>query len=88
MADKGELWDQITACHGLRPISCADVAAWPFAVYVFGCHWDVMSHTLKIRQAGCHDCVDVHHVVPTVSRAAGDSVTERAPPALPDLLSP
>jgi hypothetical protein len=33
-----------------------EIAAWPFADYVFGCDWDVMSDTVKIRQAGFHDC--------------------------------
>lgn len=58
MSDKEPLWRRITDKHGLRPIPYEDVAAWPFADYVFGCDWDVMSHTLKIRQAGFHDCVD------------------------------
>ena len=38
--------------------SSLEMAAWPFADYVFGCDWDVMSDTLKIRRAGFHDCVD------------------------------
>lgn len=58
MSDKEPLWRRITDKHGLRPIPYEDVAAWPFTDYVFGCDWDVMSHTLKIRQAGFHDCVD------------------------------
>ena len=58
MADKAPLWDEIVARHGLRPIPYADLVAWPFADYVFGCDWDVMTDTLKIRRAGFHDCVD------------------------------
>lgn len=42
----------------IKSIAGAELAAWPFADYVFGCHWDVMTHTLKIRQARFHDCVD------------------------------
>ncbi len=58
MADKGTLWREIAERHGLQPIPYEDMAAWPFADYVFGCDWDVMSDTLKIRRAGFHDCVD------------------------------
>lgn len=57
MADKEPLWRRIVEKHGLRPIPYRDVAAWPFADYVFGCDWDVMSDTLKIRAAGFDEYV-------------------------------
>ncbi len=57
MADKEPLWNAMVEKHGLQKIPYHDVAAWPFADYVFGCDWDVMTDTLKIRQAGFHDCV-------------------------------
>ena len=56
-ADKEPVWQRIVAKHGLRATPYADVAAWPFADYVFGCDWDVMSDTLKLRAAGFHDYV-------------------------------
>jgi hypothetical protein len=43
--------------HGLRRIAYEDLVAWPFADYVFGTDWDVMTDTLKIRQAGFHEAV-------------------------------
>jgi nucleoside-diphosphate-sugar epimerase len=52
MADKAAVWRRIVEKHGLRPTAYEDIAAWPFADYVFGCDWDVMSDTLKIRGAG------------------------------------
>ena len=58
MADKAPLWQAIAERHGLQPIAYDDLVAWPFADYVFGCDWDVMSDTLKIRRAGFHHCVD------------------------------
>ena len=58
MADKGPVWDGIVRKHGLRPIPYPEIAAWPFADYVFGTDWDVMTDTLKIRRHGFHDCVD------------------------------
>jgi nucleoside-diphosphate-sugar epimerase len=57
MADKEPLWNGIVEKYGLQAIPYGDVAAWPFADYVFGCDWDVMTDTLKIRQAGFHECV-------------------------------
>jgi nucleoside-diphosphate-sugar epimerase len=56
MADKEPLWRRMVDKHGLEPTPYREVAAWPFADYVFGCDWDVMTDTLKIRQAGFHDC--------------------------------
>ena len=58
MADKGPLWERLVAKHDLQSIPYQDLAAWPFADYCFGCDWDVMTDTLKIRQAGFHDCLD------------------------------
>lgn len=57
MADKGPLWDSIVEKHGLQRIPYKDVAAWPFADYVFGTDWDVMTDTLKLRLHGFHDCL-------------------------------
>ena len=58
MADKGPLWDEIVARHGLRPHALDQIAAWPFADYVLGADYDVMSSTTKARLAGFHDVVD------------------------------
>ncbi len=57
MAEKGPLWDDMAGRYGLQKIDYRDLVAWPFADYVFGTDWDVMTDTLKIRQAGFHDCV-------------------------------
>ncbi|HWB45041.1 MAG TPA: SDR family oxidoreductase [Hyphomicrobiaceae bacterium] len=58
MADKGDLWRRMTAKYGLRPIPYEQLVAWPFADYVFGCDWDVMSDVTKSRRFGFHDVVD------------------------------
>ncbi len=58
MADKGPLWAQISHRHGLKPIPYADLVAWPFADYVFGSDWDIMSDVTKARLHGFHDVVD------------------------------
>jgi nucleoside-diphosphate-sugar epimerase len=62
MADKGPLWDGIAKKHGLAPYPYQDLAAWPFADYVFGCDYDVMSNTTKARQFGFHDVVDTEEM--------------------------
>jgi len=57
MADKAPLWERIVEREGLMQTPYADIAAWPFADYVFGTDWDVMTDTLKIRLAGFNDYV-------------------------------
>jgi nucleoside-diphosphate-sugar epimerase len=58
MADKAPLWERMVEKHGLKPYRFAEIAAWPFADYVFGCDWDVMSNVTKSRLYGFHAVVD------------------------------
>ena len=58
MADKAPLWRAMTERHGLKPYAYDDLVAWPFADYVFGCDWDVMSDVSKSRRFGFHAVVD------------------------------
>jgi len=58
MADKGPLWRGMTEKYGLEPLDYERLVAWPFADYVFGCDWDVMSDTTKSRRFGFHKVVD------------------------------
>ncbi len=58
MADKGLLWAAMQKKYGLMPYRYEDLAAWPFGDYVFGCDWDIMSDTQKIRRHGFADCID------------------------------
>lgn len=52
------MWEDLTRRHGLAPHAFEKLVAWPFADYVFGTDWDVMTSTTKIRQAGFHEVVD------------------------------
>jgi len=58
MADKAALWEEMTAKYKLRRVPYMDLVAWPFADYVFGADWDVMSDVTKSRLYGFHDVVD------------------------------
>lgn len=58
MADKAELWAHMTKKHSLKKFAFDQLVAWPFADYVFGADWDVMSDVTKSRLHGFHDVVD------------------------------
>ena len=58
MADKAPLWRAMTEKHGLKSYAFDELVAWPFADYVFGCDWDVMSDVTKSRRFGFNDVVD------------------------------
>ena len=58
MADKAPMWEEMIARHGLKPFAYDEIVAWPFADYVFGSDWDVMSDVTKSRLHGFHEVVD------------------------------
>ncbi len=58
MAGMQPLWEEIATRHGLKRIPWPELVAWPFADYVFGTTWDVMTSTVKARQHGFQDVVD------------------------------
>ena len=69
MADKAPLWRTMTEKYGLKPYGYDELVAWPFADYVFGCDWDVMSDLTKARQFGFHDVVDSEEMFVRLMRA-------------------
>ena len=58
MSGQAELWQAMTGKYRLMRIPYAELVAWPFADYVFGADWDVMSDVTKSRLYGFHDVVD------------------------------
>jgi nucleoside-diphosphate-sugar epimerase len=68
MADKEPLWKRMVEKHGLQANRYCDLAAWPFGDYVFGCDWDVMSDTLKIRAAGFVEGIDTEAMLVSLLR--------------------
>jgi len=63
MADKAPLWAAMQNKYELAPYPYEQLAAWPFADYVWGCDWDIMSSTTKIRQAGFNEAVDSEDMI-------------------------
>jgi nucleoside-diphosphate-sugar epimerase len=58
MTEQTPLWKEMTTKYGLKPIPYADLVGWPFADYVFGADWDIMSDVTKSRLYGFQDVVD------------------------------
>lgn len=58
MADKGPVWDRITARHGLDPRPLERVALWAFGDFVFRQDWDLLSDLTRLRQTGFAGSVD------------------------------
>jgi nucleoside-diphosphate-sugar epimerase len=63
MPPQAPLWAELAQRHGLQPHPMADLVKWPFADYVFGCDYDVMTATTRIRQAGFTDVVDTEDML-------------------------
>ena len=58
MADKAEIWSEITREHGLNKFSFNQVASWRFGDFIFNCEFDNITNTIKARTSGFHDCID------------------------------
>jgi nucleoside-diphosphate-sugar epimerase len=56
------LWRTMIEKYGLEPYDYRELVAWPFADYVFGCEWDVMSDVTKSRRFGFQDVVDTEEM--------------------------
>jgi nucleoside-diphosphate-sugar epimerase len=63
MADMKPVWERMVEQHGLQQIPWEQLVAWPFADYVFGTDWDVISSLTKLRQHGFHDVVDTEQML-------------------------
>jgi nucleoside-diphosphate-sugar epimerase len=58
MADKEPVWRRIVEKHHLRPYRLCEITSWPYADWQFAKPVNSYLSTIKIRQAGFHDCVD------------------------------
>jgi hypothetical protein len=60
MADKAPVWQRIIKKYGLKETPWAEVAASSFLDAVLSIPYDMVQSSIKIRQAGFHDCIDSH----------------------------
>lgn len=58
MADKGPVWDAIVKREELQAIPYEQVVSWGYGDFAFRQDFDNVSSTIKVRQAGFHDCID------------------------------
>ena len=56
MADKAPVWDGIVRKHGLQTIPYKELVSWGYGDFAFRQDFDNVSSTIKVRQAGVHDC--------------------------------
>lgn len=66
MPDKGPVWDRVVQKHGLKPHGYQElVPSWEFADFAFRYGRPpnpTLMSTVKIRQAGFHDCMDTEQM--------------------------
>jgi nucleoside-diphosphate-sugar epimerase len=66
MADKAPVWDAIVQKHQLKPYTLKQlVPSWEYADFTFRYRqtpYESVQSTIKIRQAGFHDCVDTEEM--------------------------
>jgi len=58
MADKSDLWAEMTRKYNLQPTPYEHVVAWRFGDFIFNSGFDNITSTIKARRAGFHDCID------------------------------
>jgi len=62
MADKGDLWAEMTRKYNLQSIPYEQVVAWRFGDFIFNSGFDNITSTIKARRAGFHDCIDTEEM--------------------------
>ncbi len=58
MADKGPVWDGALTRAGLAPLPLDSMAAWGFTHAMLNIPFDLVTSSVKIRQAGFGECID------------------------------
>ena len=67
LRDKRQLWDDMTAKHGLQPFPFDRAPGWAQGDYTpphsrFACEYDLISDLVKIRQHGFCEVMDSEHM--------------------------
>lgn len=58
MADKAQLWAEMTTKYNLEPHSYPEVSSWPFADAVFAWDYDLIADGSKARRFGFTEFLD------------------------------
>ncbi|PWW66836.1 SDR family oxidoreductase [Actinokineospora spheciospongiae] len=66
MADKEQVWREITAEHDLAPTPYRDVSSWAFGDAVFSWDYDFIADGSKARRHGFHRYVDTTEMFPRI----------------------
>ncbi|MGH3644961.1 MAG: SDR family oxidoreductase [Mycobacterium sp.] len=61
MADKEELWNEMSAKYGLKH-SYEEVSCWDFGDFIFGIDYDMFGDTSKLRRAGFHEYAETEQM--------------------------
>jgi hypothetical protein len=63
MADKGPVWERLTAEQGLLPQPYGRAVGWGFGDFVFHSDYDHISNLTRARQAGWCESLDTGEVL-------------------------
>ena len=53
-----QTWLKLVDTHNLKTMPYSKIAAWPFADFILGSEYDVITDTTKIKQYGFHEVID------------------------------
>ena len=53
-----KVWNNVVEKYGLIKLPYQKIAAWPFADFIFGSEYDVITNTTKIKQFGFNEVLD------------------------------
>jgi hypothetical protein len=65
------MWDPIVKRENLRPIPYEQIVAWAMETFAFRQDFDNVSSTIKVRQAGFHDCIDSETMFSEIYETSG-----------------
>jgi nucleoside-diphosphate-sugar epimerase len=62
MADKADLWSEMTRKYKLQATPYDQVVVWKFGDFIFNSGFDNITSTIKARRAGFHECIDTEEM--------------------------
>jgi hypothetical protein len=62
MADKADLWSEMTRKYKLQATPYDQMVVWKFGDFIFNSGFDNITSTIKARRAGFHECIDTEEM--------------------------